>query len=517
VLVKTLLGVLTARPGPVGGDIVAWRRTGDPVHLLAGLEHAVTRDSHEAVTVSPRWYMSWRDQVRPFWGVEWGYVTQHGARALDPTRPVGQTLFEALERRAGRRLPRTTLFDDACAWLARLRLQDPARVLTLYPKQLSGGMAQRFTIAVALARGARVLFADEPTTGLDPDSQDALLETLAALRAEGALETLVLITHDLDLARRLAEEVVVMERGRVVESSSHGRFFGGSGPESDVAIRMLEESRRMSRPRAEVRRPATATTDVPRLRLRGVSKRYESPTRWRSRRSAQKVLDGVSLDILPGEVVGLVGPSGSGKTTLARIIARLSHPDSGRIELDGANLLQLRGKALRKQRRIFQLLFQQVTAAIHPRMRVEEALMETARHVMGLRGEEAQAVVDRTLDQFHLRHCRRRLGYQLSGGEARRVGLARALMVRPRLLVADEPTTGIDASLRPEVLETLTAMVQTEESPSILLISHDRRVMSRAADRVLHLHEGRVEEAGPATSAVVTTAVSNEASRFRRT
>jgi peptide/nickel transport system ATP-binding protein len=532
IFLMALLGVLRDRPGAVSGGITFWPDAGSPgLEMLDGLEDEVEDLGHGIRRVSAEWHAALKERWRPLWGSRVGYVAQHGVGALDPTRPIGASIEESIRLRTGRKVARDAVREEAVRWLESLRFTRPAEALRLYPAQLSGGMAQRAVLAVVLARGARAVFADEPTTGLDPDSQDALIDLLAEQRRLGRIDTLVLVTHDFGVARRLADHIAVMEQGLIVDRMPAERLFGLEGPGHPVARRLLDEFFRLSsrvRPHrhgAEHEEPARLETHPPperpgaeggagparleahapterrgaegggpaRLEAIDLRKHYLQGPPWRQE-PGREVLSGVSLQLEAGEVIGLVGPSGTGKTTLAACLVGVLRPDSGRVLIDGEDLLSLAPAALRARRRGVQLLYQQPAAAIHPRMRVEEALLETATHLLGLRGAAAKAAVDRALAEVHMTGRRSAFPAQLSGGQLRRVGIARVLLLEPGVLVADEPTAGVDASLRAEVLQLLGRLCETERRTAILLISHDRQVIRYMADRVVALEDGRLCE-----------------------
>lgn len=490
VLLKSLLGILPDLPGVVSGQV--WWNGNDPhgEDLLAGLRESAVHSQTGEWSVDPGWVTTYRGRMSNLWGTKLGYMAQHGRLALDPTRPVGAALTHAA-RLGAERMSRSGVVGRVLEILARLRFDSPEAVMGLYPSQLSGGMAQRVVIAQVLLGGATTLLADEPTTGLDPDSQDALLDLLGELRTQQRISSLLLVTHDLGVARRLADFVCVMEKGIIVEAVPANKFFGGDGPAHKTSQTLLHEFYRLEgRSRASKVKGGT-----PVLEARHLSHSYRVRPGLKLSTPTKQVLSDVNLSLAPGEIVGLIGPSGCGKTTLAGVLARLMRPTAGEIYLEGENLLLLSGSELRKRRRQFQLLFQQPEAAIHPRMRVEEALMETAQHVLNLPLLEARSLVSGVLEQVGLGHRRRAYPAHLSGGERRRVGLAKVLMLRPRVLIVDEPTAGVDASLRAGILAMLAELATGQNPTSILLISHDRAVIRHIADRALSLTAGRLASA----------------------
>ncbi len=384
------------------------------------------------------------------------YLPQAAARSLDPLWTVERHL-RAVSQRG----------EDLDPWLHRAGFTNPGRIRRLYPHELSGGMAQRVSIALALAQRARFLIADEPTTGLDSPVQRAFLRQLTRLRDEGL--GILLITHDLGLLTGLADRILQMRQGRIHTPT----------PE---ALAALEELLHLSRPPHPPTDPAS----------QAVSVRVESHRYRRGLLSVgPEVLSGVSLTVRTGEVVGLIGESGSGKTTLARAAAGLLTPTRGSVTLLGTPLT--RATPLRPLRRRMQVIFQSAEAHLNPGMTTAAMLMHSAR--LHRPGEDPVALADAALERVGLKDRAEAMPHHLSGGERRRVGIARVLIARPALLISDEPTTGLDAAKRADLLRLLLSSAQSH-----LIISHDLRLIAFAADRIAVMLGGRLIESFPAAA-----------------
>lgn len=485
VLVKTLVGALPARPLQCQGELRFYAALGDTEGTGSVVSIRLNRDDRGQASVRSQ-MEQWREKLRQFWGSHVGYVSQHGVRSLDPTRPVGATL--ELAARLGNGGGAVQTRDLARDMLKKLQVPDPTRMMASYPAELSGGMAQRAVIALALLRGARLLLADEPTTALDSTSQNHLVTLLQDLFSQKVIETLVLVTHDFSIAERLGQEFWVMSEGQIVEGGRCSDLFGTTGPQHPVSQALLSEHQRL-RGRLSRNKPMDETR--PRLQVQGVTLAY--PTgRWWNPGPPTRVLGGVDLTVHAGEIVGLLGDSGMGKSSLANVIARLVVPDSGQICLDGLNLNTLRGAELRRHRSQFQLLFQDVAAAVHPRMTLVQALRETATSLLHLDPAQAEGVINRVMAELSISHLADALPGRLSGGELRRAGLARVWLVQPALLIADEPTAGVDVCLRAGIVEILKSLAEGAARTAILLISHDVDLLHYACDRVLRLRDGRL-------------------------
>lgn len=511
-LLRALLGIIPAQPGIVGGRILFFPpevspSDDPPIELLEGIADAVDHSGTHR-EVDPSWREQWLMRLRPWCGSALGYVAQHAWQALDPTRTAGFALMESIRVRRGLLRPDVATRAEALDWLEQLGFPEPTGVFSLRPHELSGGMAQRLVIAIVLARGARTLLADEPTSGLDQANAASLIALLLRLRERGKLETLLLVTHDLGVAERLADRLMVMHQGLIVEEGLAKPLLTGDQAHHPRSIELITGYRQLQRrvhPSVpDGGRPEAGGADAgrpgqlaPRLRVEGLHKGYARRISGGWRRpwgtvESRLVLQDVSLDILPGETVGLMGPSGVGKSTLARCILGELLPDRGEILLEGQSLRSRHGAEQRGRWRLIQPLYQQVDSVLHPRMRVEEGLWETARVLLRLPHATAVRQVEEVLEAVGLTHRRHALPGQLSGGELRRVGLARVLLVRPRLVVADEPTAGVDASLRAGVLELLSSLCRGSDPASLLIISHDRQALEHVADRILVLRDGRL-------------------------
>jgi oligopeptide/dipeptide ABC transporter ATP-binding protein len=386
-------------------------------------------------------------------------------------------------------------------------------------------MRQRVMIAMALACGPKLMIADEPTTALDVTIQAQILALLAELKRERGL-AMVMVTHDLGVVAGIADRVVVMRAGRIVEAGAVGRVL--KRPENAYTQSLLEAVPRIdvsgagrgprateSSESAAVSRaiayasdtPATAHPEAPLLELSGLQVHF--PTRGSLFRKGPmlRAVEGVNLTVQPGEAVGVVGESGSGKSTLARAALQLVHATGGRVVWLGNPIDARRARDLAPLRRDMQLVFQDPVASLDPRMTVQEIVAEPLRvHQRGLDSPaRKQAVAEMLLRVGLGRNLLLRYPHELSGGQAQRVGIARAMILRPRLLVCDEAVSALDVSVQGQIIALLQDL-KREYQTSILFISHNLAVVRQLCDRVLVLYLGRMMEQGTTEALYVTPA-----------
>ncbi|MFE7441932.1 dipeptide ABC transporter ATP-binding protein [Streptomyces chartreusis] len=406
-------------------------------------------------------------------------VFQEPAAALDPLTRVGSQIAEVV--RNHRKVSRSEAARVAVDLLRRVGIPEPGRRASAFPFQLSGGQRQRVVIAMAIANSPALLVADEPTTALDVTVQAEILDLLRRLAADSGTGVL-LVTHNMGVVADFADRVAVMLRGEIVET----------GSVEDVLLR----------PRHEYTRSLLSA--VPRLRLSGTdAPATQEPAVVRLsdvsvRFGRVRALDGVSFDVRPGDTVGLVGESGSGKSTAARVALGLVAPAAGSVSLFGTDLGRARGRARRALLSGVGVVLQDPVASLDARMSVAECVAEPLRvHRRGMTSAERRARVAEVLELVRLpKELANRGPRELSGGQRQRVSLARALVLRPRLLVADEPTSALDVSVQRTVLEVI-AELQRELGFACLLVSHDLAVVQEFARRVVVLRDGRIEEQGP--------------------
>lgn len=407
-------------------------------------------------------------------------VFQGAMHALNPVRSIGEQIAEPLRLHGSGGDPRSRVGE-----LLR-RVELPPERAGAYPHELSGGQKQRVMIAMALACEPRLVVADEPTTALDVVVQQQVLQLLGRLVAERGI-SLLMISHDLPVLAGACSRLAVMHRGEVVED----------GPAPQVAgAGRHERSRALAASALTVGEPASRRTTGSGggsvlLEAQQVSVDY----RGRGGRS-MRALERVDVQVREDEIVALVGQSGSGKTTLARALLGLRRPDVGAVRYAGKPLPTSRA-GLRRYRRQVQMVLQDPTGALNPRHSVYRAVAEGLR----VHGETAdvRARVVEALEAAELRPAEEylhRLPHELSGGQRQRVVIAGALVLRPGLLIADEPVTSLDATVRGEVLDLLLRL-RSRRGLSTLVITHDLGLAWSIADRVVVLHRGSVVESGP--------------------
>ncbi|GLZ39307.1 putative oligopeptide ABC transporter, ATP-binding protein [Actinokineospora sp. NBRC 105648] len=410
------------------------------------------------------------EALRRVRGTEVAMVFQEPSTALNPVHTVGWQIAAVL--RAHRRLTRAQARQEAVRLLDLVGIPDPATRVRYYPHQLSGGQKQRVVIALALANEPSLIIADEPTTALDVTVQAEILSLLRDLR-DRLGTAILLITHNMGVVADLADRVAVMHRGELVEQAPVADLF-------DRPTRAYTRELLAAVPRLGHRAPAAALpAPVDALRLTDISVRFKDFL----------AVQGVSLHIGQGEVVGLVGESGSGKSTLGRVAAGLLHPTTGTVSVLGGDP--------RTARRHLGFVFQDPGGSLNPRLSIEDCVGEPLKVHKTLRGNDYRARVAELLDSVRLpaSYAKRR-PRELSGGQRQRVGIARALALNPALLIADEPTSALDVSVQAAVLDLLTDL-QREHGFACLFISHDLAVVDSLAHRVAVLHRGQVVEQGP--------------------
>ncbi|MFS2116542.1 ABC transporter ATP-binding protein [Herbaspirillum frisingense] len=440
-------------------------------------------------------------------------IFQEPMTSLNPVLSIGQQLVEAI--RLHQPLDGAAARARALELLAQVRIPDPARRIDDYPHQLSGGQRQRVMIAMAIANRPRLLIADEPTTALDVTVQAQILELLGQLRRELGMAVL-LITHDLGVVEQWADRVAVMFAGEKVEEATTAQLFAAPRHAYTrgllgASLRLEQELHYRRQRLPEIRNDIDADgqwrfslTDTalrqviqplaagaaPLLSVQDLHVDYLTP------KGSVHAVRGVSLDIAAGETVGLVGESGCGKSTLSRSIIRLEDSRSGRILLDGQDIARLDRKALRPLRRRVQMVFQDPYASLNPRHSVRD-ILDTALQIHEVRDRnERQRRVSQIIDLVGLPQAALgRYAHQFSGGQRQRIGIARALVLKPALVICDEPVSALDVSVQAQILNLLVDLKQ-EFGLAYLFISHDLSVVRYIADRVLVMQGGRIVEEG---------------------
>jgi oligopeptide/dipeptide ABC transporter ATP-binding protein len=419
-------------------------------------------------------------------------IFQDPLTALTPHVRVGEQIAEPLRLHAGLSGGEA----DRCAreWLEKVRIPDAARRLRQYPHELSGGMRQRVMIAAAMAGGPELLIADEPTTALDVTVQAEILDLMAELQRETGT-AMVLITHDMGVIARLADRVCVMKDGLYVEEDEvHGLF---AAPRTDYARRLLAAIPRLDRDGRGGRPTADPPpADAP-VVIEATDMKVWFPLREGAfgRPRTLRAVDGVSFSVRQGETLGVVGESGSGKSTLARAVLRLIPPTAGAVTLMGRDLTAADQRQLRAARKDLQIVFQDPLASLDPRTTIGESVAEPLTIFRpGMSRAERDAEVRAMMVKVELDPTLiNRYPHELSGGQNQRVGIARAMILKPKLVICDEAVSALDVSVRAQIIDLLIAL-QKEMGLAMIFISHDLAVVREISHRVLVLYLGRVME-----------------------
>ena len=471
------------------------------------------------------------DHLSKLRGNQLSMVFQEPMTALNPLMRVGDQLAEAIRIHR----PRTQdIGSEVVELLASVKIPEPERAVRVFPHQMSGGQRQRVMLAMAMANGPKLLLADEPTTALDVTVQKRVLELMVE-QVERAGSSLLFITHDLGVVAEVCDRVIIMRHGEIVESGAIDRVFSApqhpytrallaasalethpstgrlltlesSTDEGAAALKGVEAAARVEEPAAEAEavehRTAAEAEDSPvfnevaepAIRVRDLRRSYGSSGLLRRGRSVQ-ALRGVSFDVAAGQRFGVVGESGCGKSTLLRLLTALDEPTAGSVEVSGEPISSRSERRLRWLRETMQIIFQDPMGSLDPRMNVTDIIAEPLRTAG--RAERRRRVHE-LLEQVGLpRGAAEKYPHEFSGGQRQRIAIARALVTKPQILVADEAVSALDVSVRAQVLNLLDELVD-EYQLTLVFVSHDLNVVRYSCDVVAVMKRGRIVECGPA-------------------
>ncbi|MER9583923.1 ABC transporter ATP-binding protein [Mesorhizobium sp. M0276] len=425
------------------------------------------------------------DVMRSLRGRSVSIIFQDPLSALNPLMTVGQQVAEVMEaHRSGTSATRAKAVVDL---LGEVGLPEPEVLRHQYPFQLSGGQRQRVMIAMALALKPDLLIADEPTTALDVTTQAQILALIRRLQRERNM-SVMFITHDFGVVAEIADRVIVMEKGAMVEQGAAAAVLGN--PSHPYTRRLIAAVPHMIESETKAREDTPIVLEVQKL-----DKTYR-PGIGFSRSRIVHAVKQVSFEVRQGRTLGIVGESGSGKSSLGRVLLKLLDSDGGSILFDGKDIAALSDSEFRPMRPHIQMIFQDPFASLNPRQTIAK-ILTVGPMAHGLSAPEARAKALRLLRLVGLDEgAYDRFPHEFSGGQRQRIGIARALMMDPKVLVADEAVSALDVSIQAQILDLL-ASIQEEIKIAMIFITHDLRVASRICDEILVMNRGEVVECGP--------------------
>jgi len=429
-------------------------------------------------------------RMRQIRGNDIAVIFQDPMTSLNPFISIGEQLIEPLiyhpdkmrikDRKTARKL--------AIELLDEVGIIGPEARFDCYPHEFSGGMRQRVMIAMALINKPRLLICDEPTTALDVTIQAQILELIKKLQKTRDV-AVIFISHDLGVVAGIADKVMVMCDGTIREAGDTERIFYNSEDEyTQKLLAAIPEGAKLLPNRAEQNKPLVTVRDLRTY--------FDDYSKGISGKQSIKAVDGVSLDIQRGEILGLVGESGSGKSTLGRSILQLAPTTSGTVTFDGTVLGDLSQKQLVPWRRRMQMIFQDPYASLNPRMTVYETLAEPLLYHGLANSNNIDQQVRQLMDDVGLAHSQmRKYPHEFSGGQRQRIAIGRAIATKPELIIADEPVSALDVTIQAQILDLILDLVE-RHNLTMLFISHDLSVVRYISDRVMVMNKGLIIESG---------------------
>ena len=457
-------------------------------------------------------------ELRKIVGKEISMIFQEPMTSLNPSLTCGEQVAEVLELHT--ELSKKDIEAEVLQLFQKVKLPRAEKMLTQYPHELSGGQKQRVMIAMAIACKPKLLIADEPTTALDVRVQDEIILLLKELQQETGM-SILFITHDLALIAEIAQRVIVMQKGKIVEQGTVEQVFLhpqdiytkaliNAKPKLNIRLKELPsvtsylkndfvEEEYTAEERNQFHQQLYSKK--PLLEVKNLKTYYISKNNWFVKQNVVKGVDDVSFTVYEGETVGLVGESGSGKSTIGRTILGLEKATAGEIWYNGVNLLSLNSSDRKKYRKEIQLIFQDPYSSLNPSMKVGEAILEPmVRHKILNSNKERKEYICQLLEKVGLeKEYYNRYPHEFSGGQRQRIGIARALVLQPKLIICDESVSALDVSVQAQVLNLLNKLKKEFEF-TYLFISHDLSIVKFMSDQLIVLNQGKIEEIGDADS-----------------
>jgi len=453
------------------------------------------------------------EQMRQVRGNEISMIFQEPMTSLNPIFPIGKQIAEALT--VHQDISKAEARAEVTRLLEKVRIPNAKNRYDEFPHQFSGGMRQRVMIAMALASKPKLLIADEPTTALDVTIQGQILDLIKTLQDEEGMSVLF-ITHDMGVVAEVADRTIVMYRGEAVETGPTEQIFHhGQHPYTRALLSAVPRLGSMGDRKLPLRFPSidistgeqfalqdvtdtVAKTKTPILDVKDLTTRFDIHTGLFGRKTgAVHAVEKVSFQVFEGETLALVGESGCGKSTTGRSVTRLITPTSGNVMIDGYDVMRLDKATLRAMRRSIQMVFQDPFASLNPRMSIGSAVMEPyLEHKLGTKKQARDKAADLLHKVGLSPDMMRRFPHEFSGGQRQRIAIARALMLDPKVIVADEAVSALDVSIKAQVCNLLLDLQQSLKL-AYLFISHDMAVVERVSHRVAVMYLGEIVEIGP--------------------